>query len=469
MALRVRRGTNAQRLAITPIEGELIYTTDTKQLFTGDGTTVGGVGVSAGAVTFSGITSDVTPDADNLRDIGAAGNRFAEGRFVSLFGALTGNVTGNLTGTVTGNTAGVHTGAVVGNVTGNLNGNVDGDINGSVFADDSTAMVDAIQKRITADVYSSAGTLLLSTNPATNVVSNGDVVITDNVVTLLNSLDKVQFGTNTSALGVGLNIKSPIISNKCVTTNSLTDGTNSDSIEANVSRGTLSVPTVVQQGDSVFSIVARAYDGSAYRFSSAISFDIETNTANPVAPGATPGMVGFATSPDGGSTINNLIFDSFGQLGVGVIAPTATLDVNGDAKFSGLVGLSGNASFNTALGLQKVLTGMNSGTYTQVTSSTLETYTALTYAHATYRAAKVTIHVHWSANDSYIGEFLIANGTGTASIQSIQSTYTGANSVNAVTADISGANVRLRVQTLNTFSSGTVFKYEVHFTNFVAY
>jgi len=115
------------------------------------------------------------------------------------------------------------------------------------------------------------------------------------------------------------------------------------------------------------------------------------------------------------------------------------------------------------------LTGMNSGTYTQVTTNTLETYTALTYAHAIYRAAKVTIHVHWSANDSYIGEFLIANGTGAASIQSIQSTFTGSNPVNAVTADISGANVRLRVQTPNTFVSGTIFKYEVHFSNFVAY
>ena len=40
MALRLRRGTNAERLAITPAEGELIYTTDTKKIFTGDGSTV---------------------------------------------------------------------------------------------------------------------------------------------------------------------------------------------------------------------------------------------------------------------------------------------------------------------------------------------------------------------------------------------------------------------------------------------
>ncbi len=453
MAFKIRRGTNAQRLLITPAEGELIYTTDTKKLFTGDGTTLGGVAVDTGTVAFSGIASDVTPDVDSTRDIGATGNRWAEGWFDNVYGAFTGALTGNVTGNLSGNV----TGNVTGNLTGNVSGDVTGDLNGSVFADDSTAMLDAIQKRITADVYSSAGTLLLSTNPATNVISNGDVVITDNVITLLNGLDTVQFGTNTSALGVGLRIKSPVLTNKSIEINSLTNGIVGDSFEIQVSRGTLSIPTSVQQGDPLFTIVANAYDGTDYRFSSAISFDIDPDTSSPVAPGAVPGKISFGTSPDGGATLRGLVFDSDGQLGVNMTSPTATLSV------------AGNASFNTTAGVEKVLTGMNSGTYTQVTSSTLETYTALTYAHAIYRAAKVTIHVHWSANDSYIGEFLIANGTGAASIQSIQSTFTGSNPVNAVTADISGANVRLRVQTPNTFSSGTVFKYEVHFTNFVAY
>ena len=43
MPLRLRRGTNTQRLAITPLEGELIYTTDSKQVFVGDGSTAGGI------------------------------------------------------------------------------------------------------------------------------------------------------------------------------------------------------------------------------------------------------------------------------------------------------------------------------------------------------------------------------------------------------------------------------------------
>jgi hypothetical protein len=45
MALQIRRGTNAERTAVTLAAGELGYTTDTKQLYVGDGTTAGGVSV----------------------------------------------------------------------------------------------------------------------------------------------------------------------------------------------------------------------------------------------------------------------------------------------------------------------------------------------------------------------------------------------------------------------------------------
>ena len=63
MSLKIRRGTNAERLTITPAEGELIYTTDTKNLYIGDGSTSGGKFItglgytgSAGVVTVSGYT-----------------------------------------------------------------------------------------------------------------------------------------------------------------------------------------------------------------------------------------------------------------------------------------------------------------------------------------------------------------------------------------------------------------------------
>jgi hypothetical protein len=356
MALKLRRGSNAQRLLITPAEGELIYTTDTKLLYVGDGTTAGGVAVDSGAATtFLGIASNITPDVTNTRNIGAVGNVYATGRFTSLFGNLTGNVSGNVTGNVTGN------------LTGNVDGNVTGDLVGSVFADDSSTVIDAIQKKIFGSLYSNVnGNLYVSVDPSNNYLTNGDIVMQDNVITLLNGLDNIQLGTNNSALGVGLRIKSPVLSNKAIETTSLTDGVNADSFEIQVSRGSLSIPTSVQQGDPLFTIVANAYDGSAYRFSSAISFDIDPDTSNPVAPGAVPGKISFGTSADGGATLRGLVFDADGQLGVNMTSPTATLDVNGAAKFAGPVRLAitANDTARTAYGtaLQGQLIFMVSGT-----------------------------------------------------------------------------------------------------------
>ena len=62
MALRLRRGTNAERQLITPAAGELIYTTDTKSLYVGDGTTAGGVVVqgSGGGASSLNDLNDVT-------------------------------------------------------------------------------------------------------------------------------------------------------------------------------------------------------------------------------------------------------------------------------------------------------------------------------------------------------------------------------------------------------------------------
>lgn len=356
MALKLRRGTDAQRLLITPAEGELIYTTDTKLLYVGDGSTAGGVAVDSGAATtFLGIASNITPDVTNTRNIGAVGNVYATGRFTSLFGNLTGNVSGNVTGNVTGD------------ITGNVTGNVTGDLVGSVFADDSSTVIDAIQKKIFGSLYSNInGNLYVSVDPSNNYLTNGDIVMQDNVITLLNGLDNIQLGTNNSALGVGLRIKSPVLSNKAIETTSLTDGVNADSFEIQVSRGTLNIPTSVQQGDPLFTIVANGYDGSDYRFSSAVFANVETQTANPVAPGAVPGIIGFVTSDDGGSTLKSLVFNSFGELGVNITTPTATLDVNGDAKFAGPVRLAivADDTARTALGtaLQGQLIFMVNGT-----------------------------------------------------------------------------------------------------------
>lgn len=226
MALRLRRGSDTDRQTETFVEGELIYVTDTKQLYVGDGTTLGGVLVTSssadspatltqnldlngfdisgsGNITatsftgdgsgLTGITSgggidlgqtyliDIIGDVigvDSTLLVDSTTNSFNGDLTGDVTGNLAGNVTGNisssgassfsgtlnlaaatvnnatfnLTGNVTGNTAGTHTGNVIGNVTGSVTGDVTGDVVGSVFADSSTALVDAVAGKLVGDI-----------------------------------------------------------------------------------------------------------------------------------------------------------------------------------------------------------------------------------------------------------------------------------------------------------------------------
>jgi len=60
LKLIIRQGTNSERNAITLKSGELGYTTDTKKLYVGDGSTLGGVLVGGGSGGFAGSVVDIT-------------------------------------------------------------------------------------------------------------------------------------------------------------------------------------------------------------------------------------------------------------------------------------------------------------------------------------------------------------------------------------------------------------------------
>lgn len=77
--LRVKRGLESNRSSQTPLEGEFIYTTDEKKVYIGDGTTSGGVPITAvggvqaisGTVDFTSATAqaigDLPANAEHLR------------------------------------------------------------------------------------------------------------------------------------------------------------------------------------------------------------------------------------------------------------------------------------------------------------------------------------------------------------------------------------------------------------------
>lgn len=82
MSLKLRRGTNTQRTGITPAEGELIYTTDTKKLYIGDGSTIGGIAVDTSGSGITDIVQDTTPQLGG--DLDANGHYFVSSADIRL-------------------------------------------------------------------------------------------------------------------------------------------------------------------------------------------------------------------------------------------------------------------------------------------------------------------------------------------------------------------------------------------------
>ena len=67
MALQLRRGSSSGLSGVIPDPGELIYTTDTKLVYVGDGSTAGGTAVSGGGLTD--IVNDTTPQLGGNLDV----------------------------------------------------------------------------------------------------------------------------------------------------------------------------------------------------------------------------------------------------------------------------------------------------------------------------------------------------------------------------------------------------------------
>ena len=184
MALQVRRGTNAERLGITPAAGELIFTTDTKQLFVGDGTTVGG-NTSSGSGLDS-LVADNTPQLGGTLDLN--GNNITGTGNINITGTITasGNINlgdgaGNdivtISGTVSGDLtpdtdSGFNIGAENarwnnGFFTGlNVDGQIDADaVSANIVANDSSILYNKTTELLSATTFSVSDTVQSSLTP----------------------------------------------------------------------------------------------------------------------------------------------------------------------------------------------------------------------------------------------------------------------------------------------------------------
>jgi hypothetical protein len=92
MALKLRRGTDAERLTIVPLQGELIFTTNTKKLYVGDGAAQGGILVGPVDGSAFDLVNDTTPQLGGNLDLN--GNNITGIGNINIDGTIT--ATGNI-------------------------------------------------------------------------------------------------------------------------------------------------------------------------------------------------------------------------------------------------------------------------------------------------------------------------------------------------------------------------------------
>jgi len=332
MALQVRRGTNAERLSITPLAGELIYVTDTKQLYIGDGSTVGGTTTIAG--TIDSLLADTSPQLGGNLDLN--GNTIVGTGSINISGTIT--ATGNIN---LGDGAGDDVISLNGVISGNLLPQADitwnigaptfqfkeawinqlnvenqinaNRINGSLLADDSTIVFDAVTG--TLDASALVGTF------------TGDIsgsVFGDDSTLLVDGVNNVFTGNvRTNRL---------IISNPNQTGDGLNGGVGEVNIDvaSNDNRSLLNLrrkttDDLTGNTDAIYGTVTFGRDDANGLRTTAIMFGRENS-------------IYFGVAPDGVFNAANKFFvwrDY--KLGIGLTTPTEALDVNGSAKMSGFV------------------------------------------------------------------------------------------------------------------------------------
>ena len=355
MPLQIRRGTDAERLAMTqPLaQGELLFvsTPGAERLYIGNGTTLGGVQITgytnedaqdAAAQLFSngahtGITfayNDASASISAVVDlsnyqgsIGATsfkGSIFADDSTLlvdAVSGTIVGPVVGNITGNVTGNVIGNLTGNITGNITGDVTGSVIGDLKGSVFADDSTVLVDgpagvlrgqligSLTGSVTGDVkgsiFADDSTLLVD---AISGIISGDIV-NSNITTNTFIGSSIIINRDPPTNGIAIYSEASLEDNVDIF-NIITahNDAASSGLVFTRSRGTIAAPTALTSNNEIFSLVFAGQSSTTAEPS--VRLDIKLDGS--VGTAIVPGKLAIATADSAGVMTDRLTIDSKG-------------------------------------------------------------------------------------------------------------------------------------------------------------
>lgn len=310
MALRLRRGSDAQRLTITPADGELIYETTNKRLFVGDGVTVGGNGVSApvtsvnakvGAVT---LTSDDIPEGNNKfyytdnKALDAVGAMFQGGSHTNIsfsYNATENTISAVSAGAYTNNDALDAVGAAL------LASNTSNE--GITFSYNSTS------NEISAVVaVSGSGTVSSGTAGSLGVyLTNG---------TTLSPSTALQWNNTTSRLSVLdglLTVTSDTTGEVQVNFDTFFTGAAANSLSLRRARGSRATPSSVALSDVIHSIDFTAYDGATFK----VAGSITTAVSQTPSTGIVPGIMTFGVADTAGVVQPRVRIAETGRMFVG--------------------------------------------------------------------------------------------------------------------------------------------------------
>ena len=266
MPLQIKRGPTADRTGFTPLVGELVFDTDQKVLYVGDGATTGGIA----------STSITLEDAQD-----AAASLLTSGSHSGI--SFTYNDTAN---------------RIDATITALDSGFIATDIKGSVFADDSTLLVDGVSGRLRGPLTSDRITIGSDSNPALEIFEESSTVST--VAARSGSIVRV----NSSGVSIGTTTSDNFLRVFNVgTTNGNTvllqtyfDGADSNFLALTKSRGTAAAPLPLNVNDTIYRIRFAGSDGTQFLASAQISCDV----TDAVSTGVVPGRLNFLTADSGG-------------------------------------------------------------------------------------------------------------------------------------------------------------------------
>jgi hypothetical protein len=338
MPLKIRRGTNTERSSVVLAEGEIAYTTDTQQLYVGDGSTLGGNAVGGSGGGLNNLVEDTSPQLGgnldlNNNNITGTGNITVTGNLDSrgLFSLGTNDVSSNSDSIRTlGITRATSTSATLGSQIAARRAR------GTIFSPTTILSGDVIsditsQGHDGSDYVTSTAILGRATSTISTGVIPGQLEFyTANTSGVLTERLRInQLGTIFAygpIVSENVELESDNSSNRLLGLTLASDDNIGSSLVIRKSRGTNEVETSISSDDIISSITAQGYDGAAYQISSRI---IQRATGS-VISGNVPGNIEFYTNNNSGVLQQrlNLTHDGFVNIG-GNLTATGNVTING--------------------------------------------------------------------------------------------------------------------------------------------